>query len=142
MKYEIINASNSDISILINYKLASILDYATNLSDEEIEKIRNYVDKKVPEQIQEYKVICVKNKKIGSILVTKYEEGYLLDEIYLEKEYRGLGIGTSIIKNIIDQHNKLYLWVYKNNTKAFNLYLKLGFDIVKETETRYFMEIR
>lgn len=139
MEYKLINASFNDIDIITEYKLKSIFDYANDLSDEEINKINKYVSNSIPKLLSFYKLIVVNNKKIGCLLVTKYKEGYLLDEIYLEEEFRGLGIGSNIIKNILNKYNTVYLWVYKNNIKAFNLYLRLGFNIVEETETRFLM---
>ena len=50
------------------------------------------------------------------------------------------GIGTNILNNILNNNSKVYLWVYKENTLALNLYKKLGFKIKETTETRYFMQ--
>lgn len=36
-------------------------------------------------------------------------------------------------------NNKIYLWVYKENKNAISLYKKIGFNIIKETETRFYM---
>lgn len=66
-------------------------------------------------------------------------DSVLLDEIYLNSEYRGKGIGTKIIKDIIDNNHKVSLWVYKNNIKAISLYQRLNFKIDKEDEKRYYM---
>lgn len=123
------------------YKLKSIVEYAKNLSEEEMTKIDNYICKSVPALIKEYKNIIYNKKIIGSILVRKIDEGLLLDEIFIEKEYRNNGIGSSIIKNyVLDNDDNIYLWVYKDNIKAFNLYKKLGFKIKEETNSRYYME--
>ena len=123
------------------YKLKSIVEYAKNLTEEEMTKIDNYICKSVPALIKEYKNIIYNKKIIGSILVRKIDEGLLLDEIFIEKEYRNNGIGSSIIKNyVLDNDDNIYLWVYKDNIKAFNLYKKLGFKIKEETNSRYYME--
>lgn len=140
MNYELIKATSKDIDILIKYKLASILDYAFNIDDEEKNKIINYVKSNIPKQIDAYRLICVDKKIVGCLLLTSKDDGILLDEIYLEEEYRRLGIGSNIIKNIMNQENIIYLWVYKENKKAFNLYQKLGFVIVEETESRHYMK--
>ncbi len=139
MDYKLESASKSDIDRLTDYKLKSILDYADNLSSEELEKINEYVKKNIPLELETYKIICINNKKIGCLLVNKNNDGVLIDEIYLEEDYRNKGIGTDIINKIILENDIVYLWVYKLNRKAFSLYEKLGFNIIKETETRYFM---
>ena len=140
MNYKLMKANIDDVSILIDYKLKSIFDYAENLSLEEIKQINNYVKSNVPKQIDDYKVICINDKKVGCLLVVNKDDGVLLDEIYLEEKYRNNGIGTSIIKEILSNYNIVYLWVYKLNTRALSLYKKLGFKIIDETETRYYMK--
>ena len=80
---------------------------------------------------------------VGSFLITKNENGLLLDEIFIEEQYRNKGIGTSIIKDVVSKSNSnVYLWVYKDNIKAFNLYNKIGFNIKEETDSRYYMEYK
>lgn len=140
MNYKLMKADIDDVSTLIDYKLKNIFDYAENLSLEEIKQINNYVKSNVPKQIDDYKVICINDKKIGCLLVINKDDGVLLDEIYLEEKYRNKGIGTSIIKKILSNYNIVYLWVYKLNTRALSLYKKLGFKIIAETETRYYMK--
>ena len=133
-------ANIDDVSILIDYKLKNIFDYAENLSLEEIKQINNYVKSNVPKEIDDYRVICINDKKIGCLLVVNKDDGVLLNEIYLEEKYRNKGIGTSIIKKILSSYNIVYLWGYKLNTRAISLYKKLGFKIIDETETRYYMK--
>ena len=64
----------------------------------------------------------------------------LLDEIYIEKNYRNKGIGSDILKKITQENNIVYLWVYKLNTRAISLYKRLKFNIIDETENRYYMK--
>ena len=85
-------------------------------------------------------MILVDNKKVGCLLVEKYEDGVLLDEIYLEEIYRNRGIGKDIIQNILRTNENAYLWVYKLNRGAISLYQRLGFQVLKETENRYYMK--
>ena len=139
--FKIENATINDLDRIKYYKLKSIVEYAKNLSEEEMTKIDNYICESVSAFIKEYRNIIYNKKIIGSILVRKIDEGLLLDEIFIEKEYRNNGIGSSIIKNyVLDNDDNIYLWVYKDNIKAFNLYKKLGFKIKEETNSRYYME--
>ena len=133
-------ANIKDISLLETWKLQTVLDYAGKLSIEEQEKIRNYVHNEVLEYLTFYELIEVSSNIVGCVLVRPYQDGYLLDEIYLEKEYRNLGIGSSILKDKTMQFSPLYLWVYKDNKKAISLYKRIGFLVKEETATRYFME--
>ena len=133
-------ANIKDISLLETWKLQTVLDYAGKLSIEEQEKIRNYVHNEVLEYLHFFELIEVSSSIVGCVLVRPYQDGYLLDEIYLEKEYRNLGIGSSILKDKTMQFSPLYLWVYKDNKKAISLYKRIGFFVKEETATRYFMK--
>ena len=128
--YKLEVATNNDKELLIKYKLATILDYCRDIDNEEKEKINNYVQKTITQQINNYQVIKINNKI----------NGILLNEIFLESAYRKKEIGTEILTNILETNPKVYLWVYKENEVALNLYKKLGFKIKEITETRFFME--
>lgn len=142
-KYKLENVSIKDIERIKKYKLNTIFEYAKDLDKEEVEKINNYVNKTISNQIFEYKNIVLNNIIVGSFLITKNENGLLLDEIFIEEQYRNKGIGTSIIKDVVSKSNSnVYLWVYKDNIKAFNLYNKIGFNIKEETDSRYYMEYK
>ena len=140
--FKIETATINDLERIKYYKLKTIVEYAKSLSEEEMTKIDNYICESVPTLIKEYKNIIYNKKIIGSILIRKIDDGLLLDEIFIEKEYRNKGIGSSIIKNyVLDNDYNIYLWVYKDNIKAFNLYKNLGFKIKEETDSRYYMEL-
>ena len=140
MKYSLVDASIDYINYLKQAKSNIIYTYANNLTEEEKIKINNYIDTSIPKELKEYKIILFNNKTIGCLLIKKQNNGVLLDEIYLEESYRSLGIGTEIIKNILDINNIVYLWVYKENKKAVSLYKRLSFIIIDETESRYYMK--
>ena len=138
--YKLVKASKKDIPRLIKYKKDIIYMYSKDLSKEEKEKIDDYIFNSVNESLKDYLNIVINDKIIGSILITDLKEGKLLDEIYLEKEFRNTGIGTDIIRKMLEKNRNIYLWVYKENEKAISLYKRLGFIIVDETDSRYYMK--
>ena len=140
MKYNLINATNKDTDYIKKSKLYNIFTYADDLPKDEIMRINNYVDEHIPVEITDYKIIMCSNDRVGCLLVTKKDDGVILDEIYLEEEYRNKGIGTDIIKNILKINPIVYLWVYKKNIKAISLYKKMKFKIINKTENRYYMK--
>lgn len=140
MNYNLINATSNDIDYIKKSKLYNIFTYADDLPKDEIMRINNYVDEHIPVEITDYKIIMCSNDRVGCLLVTKKDDGVILDEIYLEEEYRNKGIGTDIIKNILKNNSIVYLWVYKKNIKAISLYKKMEFKIIDETENRYYMK--
>ncbi len=63
--------------------------------------------------------------------------------ISLYKEYRGLGIGTAMMKEILSLlkshgYSQVSLSVQKANYAA-KMYLKIGFKIIRENEEEYIM---
>lgn len=140
MDYVLKRVTVEDIEYLIKCKLNNIFEYVDELSKQEIVRIEEYVNRTIPQQIENYKIIIVDNKVAGCVLVESKDDGFLLDEIYIESNFRNKGIGTEIIKNILFNKEIVYLWVYKANEKAIKLYKKLGFNILEQTETRYYMK--
>lgn len=71
------------------------------------------------------------------------EEGVPSFAISLYKEYRGMGIGTTLMKRMLQEltlrgYEKASLAVQKANY-AVRMYQKVGFDIVGENEEEYLM---
>lgn len=134
MKYTLQSSSKKDMNTLIKFNLNTILEYASNLSNEELNKINAYVKDEVNNQINNYQLININGKICGCILVENKDDGVIIDELYLEEEYRNKGIGTDLINNVITNNKIVYLWVYKDNVKAISLYKRLGFLIINETK--------
>lgn len=138
--YKLVKASKKDIPRLIRYKKDIIYMYSKDLVEDERNKIDEYVITSVNEMFKDYYNIIIDDKIIGSILLKDMPQGKLLDEIYLEKDFRNTGIGTDIIRKMLKKNRNIYLWVYKENKKAISLYNRLGFIIVDETDSRYYMK--
>ena len=88
-------------------------------------------------------------KIVGAVWVRIMDDyGHIDNEtpslaISLYKEYRGLGIGTAMMKEILTLlkshgYSRVSLSVQKANY-AVKLYLKIGFEIVGENEEEYIM---
>ncbi len=139
MNYKLVKSSNDDIEKLIDYKKRNIYEYAKDLSDDEIKKINNYVEEDIPKILNKYSSIIIDNNVVGCLLLIKEDDGILLDEIYLEEEYRNKGIGTDIMKKVLNDNEIVYLWVYKDNIRAISLYKRLGFIVIDDKGPRYYM---
>ena len=94
-------------------------------------------------------VAKVDGKIVGAVWVRIMNDyGHIDDEtpslaISLYKEYRGFGIGTAMMKGILTLlkshgYSRVSLSVQKANYAA-KLYLKVGFEIVRENEEEYIM---
>ena len=91
----------------------------------------------------------VDGKIVGAVWVRIMNDyGHIDDEtpslaISLYKEYRGLGIGTAMMKEMLallksHGYSRVSLSVQKAND-AVKLYLKVGFEIIRENEEEYIM---
>ena len=91
----------------------------------------------------------VNKKAVGAVWVRIMNDyGHIDDDtpsfaISLYKEYRGLGIGTSLMKEMLGilkdrGYKKASLAVQKANY-AVKMYQKVGFEIVDENEEEYIM---
>ena len=91
----------------------------------------------------------VDGKIVGAVWVRIMNDyGHIDDEtpslaISLYKEYRGFGIGTAMMKEILAllksyEYSQISLSVQKANYAA-KMYLKIGFEIVRESGEEYIM---
>ena len=88
------------------------------------------------------KIIVADGKDAGFIWTSEKESEITLVSIRLLPEFQNRGIGTKLIKDLIDEsetkNKPVGLQVLKVNP-ARNLYEKLGFRVVAETETHFRM---
>jgi ribosomal protein S18 acetylase RimI-like enzyme len=89
------------------------------------------------------RVVVLGGQDIGVISVEQKEDEVFLSKIYILPEYQGQGIGTHLIRSILDQAFEsglpVALRVLRVNP-AKRLYERLGFVDVGETETHYLMK--
>jgi ribosomal protein S18 acetylase RimI-like enzyme len=87
-------------------------------------------------------IILWDDSPVGRLIVDRTESLILLAEIALLPEYRGAGIGSRIIQELMAEAAEkglpLCLHVDKANP-ALRLYQRLGFAIVKDTGTHFEM---
>ena len=106
------------------------------------------------EQLEYYKkefttdntcIIMHKDQRIGWFVLQRAEKEDYLHIIYLFPEYQNQGIGTSIIRDVINQAKadgkSVILNVLKVNQRAKALYERLGFLKYDETETHFLMKV-
>ncbi len=94
--------------------------------------------------ISEYSRILYKNEHAGYIGSHIEDRKLYIDDLYLFPPFQNKGIGTYLIRQLIEQTNlDVVLHVFRNNTGAFALYRRLGFEIEAEYDrSRYLMIYR
>ena len=101
-------------------------------------------------------MVCSKNKDnilllykennigIGYIFAKRQENGYLLDGLYVNEDFRNKGIARKLLDEVIKEilligDYKIFINVLKENVVAYNLYKSFGFIIEKEDKLKYYM---
>jgi len=76
------------------------------------------------------------SKVVGSLFVKKWEESYIIQDVFVKPEFRGKGYGKQLVEGIIaflkPKKKEIYLYVDPDNTIAISLYKSVGFHIVKK----------
>jgi ribosomal protein S18 acetylase RimI-like enzyme len=90
-------------------------------------------------------IVSVDGTDIGLIAVEERPEEIWLDEIQLSSDWRARGIGTRLLNDVIADCRRrgkaLSLQVLRENTRAKDLYERLGLKVVDETPTHYVMRL-
>jgi ribosomal protein S18 acetylase RimI-like enzyme len=90
----------------------------------------------------DFLLILLDNTAIGRLYVGHWKEEIRIIDISLLPQFRGVGIGTRILSDIIEQakrqHKFVSIHVEKNNP-ALRLYQRLGFVAVADTGVHWRM---
>ena len=90
------------------------------------------------------RIILFRDQRVGRLIVVRRDEELRLADIALLQEYRGSGIGTSLVKDLMIEASEsgkpLRLQVEKINEQARRLYERLGFSTMGENLTHFQME--
>lgn len=133
-------ASADDFSFLFSLHAATLKEYIDQTWgwDESLQRAR-YRETFDPGDTQ---IITLQAEDIGMLAVEEREADIFLSLIEIDPEHQGHGIGTAIIRDLISdgirRGKPVFLHVLKVNP-AKDLYERLGFSIVEETPTHYYM---
>ncbi len=133
-------SETKEVDILLNKLILDEKQYDKNISDNVI--IKNFYETKINDDNNCLLVAKIDNKVIG------YLYGFILnsdidieiksqlDALYVEKEYRKLGVANSLINEFIKWSKQkgvkfIELKVCNENINAINLYKKYGFKDIK-----------
>jgi GNAT superfamily N-acetyltransferase len=90
-------------------------------------------------------IIVRDGQDIGVLTVEEHADALEIDQIYVLPEHQGQGIGTALIRSVLQRGVELDLPVRLRVLQvnpARRLYERLGFVATGETDTRCFMEAR
>ena len=83
---------------------------------------------------------------VGRLRVVRTSEELFIAGIQVLPEHQGRGIGSRVVRSVIDEGRReglpVRLEVGKDNPDAKLLYLRLGFSVIEDRDTMELMEIR
>ncbi|HKC63975.1 MAG TPA: GNAT family N-acetyltransferase [Pyrinomonadaceae bacterium] len=89
-------------------------------------------------------IILFENVRAGRLITSRTDEEIRLVDISLLPEFRGAGVGTSLIRDLLAEADRtrriVRLQVERANTKARRLYERMGFQVTSENQTHFQME--
>ena len=88
--------------------------------------------------------IMLSGEKIGIIWFIKEKSWGFIGDFLIYEQYRGNNYGYNtliLLENIAKKYdiNELRLGVFRHNVKAKKLYLKVGYNIIKDIEKNFIM---
>lgn len=141
----LVPATMSDVPNMEAWEYECMKDAYPNreIPESEVDKLKTELHQDAIDSVHKTRMIQYDGQTIGMLTAYKVldDEFWFIAEIYLIEEYRGKGIAKYILKNEIDQHDKLILNVYQNNKHAIELYESLGFEITQDGDGRFIMEL-
>ena len=80
---------------------------------------------------------------MGAVVVTEAAKEIVLQYLAIEPWCQGRGIGSAIVARLRERaaaaRKPLTLRVLRSNPRARNLYERLGFQVIVETDERFYM---
>lgn len=143
-KLEYRNAERSDVDDIYQMLSALVQKYE-DPTVVDIPRALAWCRTKVEGNYQAYTCIYVDGRKAGYYhLIPQLDLRCELDDLLIFPEFRGQGIGTAVLKEILQETDEpIYLYVFQKNQKAVSLYTKCGFQMTKiVSPTRMIMEYR
>lgn len=133
--------TNNDFQFLYSLLFETMNDYYVSTYgrwDDEIEK--NYLTDEINQY--PYFIIIADEEPVGCISLKESDNRIFINELLILPNYQNKGIGTYILKNIIQSNyrNKIIeLEVLSVNIKAIKLYKRIGFTSIKQNDTHITM---
>lgn len=137
----LISADESHREFSYQVKKAAEGEYITQMFGWDESKQRDFHAK----AWQQYKpdIITYDGEPIGTIATIGSEDGIEIGQFFILPDYQNKGIGTHLLKSILDKADQLGKNVtlrFLKNSPVKSLYVRNGFQVVHADESLYYME--
>ena len=137
---ELREARPEDAEFLYGLLKATMQDYVAQIWGWDEEWQRAYFQERFDPSRE--RIVILEGEEIGVLAIEEKEDEVFLSKVYILPEYQGQGIGTRLMRAVLDRAFgrglPVTLQVLKVNP-AWRLYERLGFVAIDETETHYIM---
>lgn len=140
--YTLRKAEEKDFDITHTIKLDAMKDYITQTWGWD-EELQNKFHREEFYRDNIY-MVEIEGRPVGTVGINEIDKDIFINRIYLLKEFQSKGIGSSVLKKIIDENKEkvIRLAVLKVNTKAKKLYDSLGFEVFSEGNEHWKMKLK
>ena len=130
------SAEQRDLPLLFAMN-KTLIDEYEDISAIDYDRVLAWVKKNLEKNLPHFRRIEVNAVTAGFFCLNGGE----LDSLFILPEFRGNGIGSEVIRYCQQTSPALFLYVFKRNLRATELYRRLGFTITKDVgRTRCIME--
>lgn len=141
MNYKLIPITQNDYDFIYKLKKNAYIKYVEEIWGWDEDKQKEYFKNFIETYKNNTYLIKLNDEVIGFYNDEFLENGdYEIGNICIVEEYQGKGIGTQILKDILEKNKdkNIHIQYFKQNPVG-NLYTRLGFKANGETKTHYQM---
>jgi GNAT superfamily N-acetyltransferase len=136
--FDLRNATNDDIEFIFQLRMQTMKkDFDNTFGWQEDEQRKRAAD-----EIQHAQIIMMDQKDIGVIKVIPKINELHLHQMQILPEHQGKGIGSKLVRKVLDRAEKLDIPVtllVLKGAAAKRIYDRFGFSVTNEYENNYMM---
>ena len=132
LSYE--TAQKADIDLIFQLSRNQVEQYEDTQAID-LEQVLLWVRQKISDHINSYTRILYRGQLAGFYRFIPCEEEMELDDFYVLPAFRGMGIGSQVLRRCCQVHSPIMLYVFTRNCRAIALYRRFGFQIAEKVGT-------
>ena len=132
-------ARPEDAPVIFGFARELIERYETD-PDLDLAMALDWTRRKIEKRIDEYTRVLADGETAAFYQFVPDGDRMELDDLYVLPAFRGRGVGTAVLRRCVAQGRPVYLYVFRENTRAIALYQREGFQKTEDVSpTRIIM---